>query len=377
MEYFEIFLGRMQLCRHAAEMLDARFRLIDQRGGAGVKRTRGFGLSIGMVAAARRGVPDRVRHRGAAALAGPRPGGRRLGDPARRPTARPDDVMEQALENIRNRVDAFGVGEPDIVLSGNTIEVQIPGLAKGTIEQRPKDPVLPDRTPTDVNYGCARRPGRRADRARRPRRSTSQASSLRRGRGRHPARVLRSERSHCFQRPITVPRDGRDPRRRPAPRRRRADADRHGRVLPHGRDRRAVRMFPTRRRPRRRDGLTVEVTERTYCVTDGAIDTEEASTPSQRPSTSRRRRPAVGSPRPARPQRRAWPRSAARTTLPCELRDREPTRRTRSTRSRCSRSTTQYCVVSSADKNLGLLPRPRRRPSGACSDDRPAAPARA
>ena len=27
MEYFEIFLGRMQMCRHAAERLDARFRL--------------------------------------------------------------------------------------------------------------------------------------------------------------------------------------------------------------------------------------------------------------------------------------------------------------------------------------------------------------
>ncbi len=28
MEYFEIFLGRMQLCRHAAEALDARFKLV-------------------------------------------------------------------------------------------------------------------------------------------------------------------------------------------------------------------------------------------------------------------------------------------------------------------------------------------------------------
>jgi putative nucleotidyltransferase with HDIG domain len=28
MEYFEIFLGRMQMCRHAAERLDARFRLL-------------------------------------------------------------------------------------------------------------------------------------------------------------------------------------------------------------------------------------------------------------------------------------------------------------------------------------------------------------
>jgi metal-dependent HD superfamily phosphatase/phosphodiesterase len=28
MDYFEIFLGRMQLCRHAAELLEARFRLV-------------------------------------------------------------------------------------------------------------------------------------------------------------------------------------------------------------------------------------------------------------------------------------------------------------------------------------------------------------
>ena len=28
MEYFEIFLGRMQLCRFAAEAIEARFRLV-------------------------------------------------------------------------------------------------------------------------------------------------------------------------------------------------------------------------------------------------------------------------------------------------------------------------------------------------------------
>jgi hypothetical protein len=28
MEYFEIFLGRMQMCRIAAESVDARFRLV-------------------------------------------------------------------------------------------------------------------------------------------------------------------------------------------------------------------------------------------------------------------------------------------------------------------------------------------------------------
>jgi preprotein translocase subunit SecD len=55
------------------------------------------------------------------------------------PTGTPSNVMERALENIRTRVDAFGVGEPLLYLSGTNIEVQLPGLARGTIEQRPKD----------------------------------------------------------------------------------------------------------------------------------------------------------------------------------------------------------------------------------------------
>ena len=54
------------------------------------------------------------------------------------PADTPDAVMHQALENIRNRVDAFGVGEPQIFVSGQNIEVQLPGLAKGSIEQRAK-----------------------------------------------------------------------------------------------------------------------------------------------------------------------------------------------------------------------------------------------
>ncbi|HZB01907.1 MAG TPA: protein translocase subunit SecD, partial [Actinomycetota bacterium] len=51
------------------------------------------------------------------------------------PEGTPTDVMEQALENIRNRVDAFGVGEPDIALSATTIEVQIPGSADATLQR--------------------------------------------------------------------------------------------------------------------------------------------------------------------------------------------------------------------------------------------------
>jgi len=70
------------------------------------------------------------------------------------PDGTPRDVMEQTLGNIRNRVDAFGVGEPEIFLSGTTIEIQIPGLAKGTIEERQKEQFCLT-APDGTDYGCA------------------------------------------------------------------------------------------------------------------------------------------------------------------------------------------------------------------------------
>ncbi|MEX2422334.1 MAG: hypothetical protein WD670_11020, partial [Actinomycetota bacterium] len=54
------------------------------------------------------------------------------------PEGTPADVMDQALENIRNRIDAFGTAEPLLFVTGTTLEVQIPGLARGTIEERAK-----------------------------------------------------------------------------------------------------------------------------------------------------------------------------------------------------------------------------------------------
>jgi preprotein translocase subunit SecD len=54
------------------------------------------------------------------------------------PDGTPETVMNQALENIRNRIDAFGTAEPLLFVTGNTIEVQIPGLARGTVNERPK-----------------------------------------------------------------------------------------------------------------------------------------------------------------------------------------------------------------------------------------------
>jgi preprotein translocase subunit SecD len=72
------------------------------------------------------------------------------------PDGTPEPVMERAAESIRRRVDAFGTSEPTIFVSGSTIEVQIPGLARGSIEERPADPN--ERSclvGTDgVSYGC-------------------------------------------------------------------------------------------------------------------------------------------------------------------------------------------------------------------------------
>ena len=54
------------------------------------------------------------------------------------PEGTPEPVMNQALENIRNRIDAFGTAEPLLFVTGTTIEVQIPGLARGTIREEAK-----------------------------------------------------------------------------------------------------------------------------------------------------------------------------------------------------------------------------------------------
>ena len=54
------------------------------------------------------------------------------------PEGTPKEVIERALENIRNRIDAVGVAEPQLFVSGNNIEVELPGLARGTIEERAK-----------------------------------------------------------------------------------------------------------------------------------------------------------------------------------------------------------------------------------------------
>lgn len=63
------------------------------------------------------------------------------------------ETMEQARANIDRRVNALGVAEPDISVQGTNIEVQVPGLAKGTIEQRSKVQSCIESADT-TSFGC-------------------------------------------------------------------------------------------------------------------------------------------------------------------------------------------------------------------------------
>jgi preprotein translocase subunit SecD len=74
------------------------------------------------------------------------------------PAGTTQEVMNRTLESIRNRVDAFGVGEPAIFVTGTNIEVQIPGLANGTVRQRAVDQTCLIGQ-DDRNLGCYASPG--------------------------------------------------------------------------------------------------------------------------------------------------------------------------------------------------------------------------
>jgi len=53
------------------------------------------------------------------------------------PAGTPGDVLQLAADNVRSRIDQLGVAEPQVSVVGDrNIEVEVPGLAKGTVEQR-------------------------------------------------------------------------------------------------------------------------------------------------------------------------------------------------------------------------------------------------
>ena len=70
------------------------------------------------------------------------------------PTGTASAVMNQTLQNIRGRVDAFGVGESQIFVSSNTITVQIPGGASGKLDKVNKTQYCLTGSDGSI-YGCA------------------------------------------------------------------------------------------------------------------------------------------------------------------------------------------------------------------------------
>ena len=209
------------------------------------------------------------------------------------PDGTPAEVMDRARTNISNRVDAFGVGEPDIVVSGNTIEVQIPGLGQGTIEQRAETRwclVGPD----DENYGCAETE-QAANEALAELTVVPQVAEacLVDGSGAQAECFPSEELARLGKRAITVaPRADASPVGPTPERESLAASPAAGGFCLVSTTGEQLDCFPTRKEAEAaRDALTVEVTQETFCVTDGAR--EPMPKPSPRPPPRRRLRPSA------------------------------------------------------------------------------------
>ena len=287
-------------------------------------------------------------------------------------------------------MDAFGVGEPDIALSGTTIEIQIPGLSDSTVEERAADlECIADAEGRDL-----RMLGRRADR--RPPRWRGSTSHRRWPRC-VSWRATPSSPASRPRRPPTPPRPGSPTEPKAAPsasasatpsfdpvfRCGKPDADGGpgldgGRVLPDGLRRRGAAVL---------SGLRDRAGRLQVARHEGDRNARGASRRrSQRPRTPR----ATPTPAPAKEVRVAlglrvaepprpirWPptRSSIR---PARRRCRATSRRSRRPQQgldaiAVEHMTTRYCVVSSQGQDLGLLHDPEcgRR---AAARDRSAAP---
>ena len=277
------------------------------------------------------------------------------------PEGTPDEVMEQARTNITNRVDAFGVGEPDIVVSGTTIEVQIPGLGQGTIEERAESRsclVGPD----DENYGCA---------------ETEQAADdalaeltvvplvaeacLVDAAGTEVECFPTEEIAKLAKRAITVaprvdasatPSASATPGSTPSP----AGGNDEAFCL-IGTTGEQLDCFPTRKEAEAaRDELTVEVTQETFCVTDGAgAEADAESTPTPTPSVSADPSASPSTSASPTPSPTAFSGlSLGANELPCGLAT-EAAAKASVSDAQVRTVDTLFCVISSGDENLGCF----------------------
>ncbi len=278
------------------------------------------------------------------------------------PDTTPKDVMNQALDNIRNRVDAFGVGEPQIAVTGTTIDVQIPGGANGTIQEQQKTQYCLVST-NGTNYGCAPDQAT-ADKALADLEVTAQPSQVcvEDPAGTQLQCFSTQQQADSYKAGLTVAKKSTasptaSPSASPSP------------VLEGdwcladstGTD---VACYPTKKdADAAQKGLKTTVTKNTYCVTDANGSSGAAATPTPTPSVSPTPSAASGSVSPsgsASPSGSPTPKPSTfsqlsfdgTSPLPCGLKNKDDAT-AQLAAVKVSQESTQYCVISSAQENLG------------------------
>jgi protein-export membrane protein SecD len=277
-------------------------------------------------------------------------------------TAPPDtrpDVMTRALENIRNRVDAFGVGEPDIALSGTTIEVQIPGSADATIQRRKADVYCLEGK--DLLHGCADRQSVAADvlKTLDVEAQAAQVCVLDADGGRVKCFTTKAEADAYVSGTQVQPKGSASPNASASPTPSAspsaegpASAASSYCLVDSGGTR--ISCFKDQAKAQAaKDGLTTEVTKRTYCVVPRAPEPSVTRSPSASASASASPTPST-SPSPSASPAASFADldTAGADPLPCGLDSRKAADDAIGAIA-VQHETQRFCVISSAEKNLG------------------------
>ena len=269
------------------------------------------------------------------------------------PPDTPPDVMTRALENIRNRVDAFGVGEPDIALSGTTIEVQIPGSADATVQRRKTDVYCLESE--DLLHGCADQQSVAADvlKTLDVQAQAAQVCVLDADGGRVKCFTTKAEADAYVSGTQVQPKESASPSASASPTPSAspsaegpASAASSYCLVDSGGTR--ISCFKDQAKAQAaKDGLTTEVTKRTYCVVPRTP--EQSATPSPSASASPT---ASASPSASPAASFADLDTAGADPLPCGLDSRTAADDAIGAIA-VQHETQRFCVISSAGKNLG------------------------
>jgi preprotein translocase subunit SecD len=275
------------------------------------------------------------------------------------------DVMNQALTNIRGRVDAFGVGESQIFVSGTTITVQIPGGANGKMTPQNKTQYCLVASDLTV-YGCSAGQAL-ADQALKDLvvQTTASQVCIVDTAGKQLQCVGSQGEADSLKASLTVqpqssgatptPSASPKPSTQPGP---------YCLVDPAGKQ---LACYPSNAAATAANkALTTKVTQNTYCVVDGASTPGASPTPSVSPSASPTKKPkpsasaspsASPSPSPS-PVASAFTQldRATATPLPCGLGTKDAAQ-TGLSAIKVTLETVTYCVTSSGGKSEGCFVR--------------------